>query len=71
MKLTTCPVRAWVNQPSTSQPYHEFHGVRVLALMVRKRPEVFFIDGPVIGMEIDPVALSEGWPKPERKWVVE
>ena len=52
-------VRAWVNQPSTLQPYHELHGQNVLYSPKEKR--IYFLSGAVISQEIDPLALSKGW----------
>ena len=51
--------RMWINQPSTLQPLHELHGVRVLADGNR----VWFLDGDVVSMEVPPRTLSKGWPK--------
>lgn len=56
--------RMWINQPSTLQPHHKLHGVRVLA----EDPKVgyrriWFTGGDVISMEISMSALSEGWPR--------
>ena len=55
--------RAWINQPSTLQPYHTLHGTRVL---VEKKPDntfvVYFVSGPVVSMPMsDRLALSPGW----------
>lgn len=59
---TKGPTRVWINSPSTLQPYHELHGRRGLA--VYEQPQlgtvrVYFTDGPVHSMEVDPLYLSE------------
>ena len=54
-------VRRRVNQPSTLQPYHALHGRRVLYDTAEE--VVYFVEGPVISQQIDPAALSEGWPE--------
>ena len=58
--------RQWINQPSTQQPLHKFHGRRVLT--VPARPGVanaYFTEGDIISIEVPTNALSHGWP--ERK----
>ena len=52
-------VRAWINQPSTLQPYHKYHGLNVLYDGDEKR--IYFLSGAVISMEIDPTVLEIGW----------
>ena len=55
--------RFWINQPSTSQPFHDLHGQSVLA-----NPEsfdgdycdAFFAEGPVIVQRIQKIALTPG-----------
>ena len=54
--------RAWVNQPSTQQPFHNLHGTNVLAeddtdLMAR----VWLLSGPVVSQQVPKSALSDGW----------
>lgn len=55
--------RMWINQPSTLQPHHGRHGVRVLA-----EPDtpltykVYFLSGQVISQQMPKTALSPGWP---------
>jgi hypothetical protein len=64
MKLGKYPVRAWVNQPSTFQQYHDLHGKKVLAVLAREgTARIYFLEGNTIDQEIDPIALSEGWPE--------
>ncbi len=58
--------RMWVNQPSTSQAYHRWHGVRVLAVRHGVSTTVYFLEGPVVSMHCDTLALSEGWPASSR-----
>lgn len=61
-------LRAWINQPSVSQPLHKYHGVRVLADLLdntyeRSNVVVYFTDGPTISMVIPKSTLSfGGWP---------
>lgn len=60
--------RMWVNQPSTLQPLHEMHGVRVLACPDTDRTaRAYFLSGDVIDMQVPREALSEGWPE-ARPW---
>lgn len=59
-------VRMWINQPSTLQPYHAYHGRRVLAHLVDgDYARAYFTDGPVVSMRVAHNALSEGWPARE------
>lgn len=51
--------RMWINQPSTLQTYHKYHGKNVL--FDEKQMRVYFTKGPVISMEINKLSLSEGW----------
>lgn len=53
--------RAWINQPSTLQPYHKWHGQKVLVVENENDVRVYFLDGEVISMKIDRLALSPGW----------
>jgi len=53
--------RKWINQPSTLQQYHKYHGKNVLYDATAE--EVWFTEGDVISMQIDPLALSDGWTK--------
>lgn len=56
--------RMWINQPSTLQPYHKFHGTKVLAdLNDEQFKRVYFLSGDVISMQCDRFYLSTGWPK--------
>lgn len=59
--------RMWINQPSTLQPLHELHGVRVLtAPDTDVCARAYFLSGDVISMQVPHVALSEGWPDSSR-----
>lgn len=53
--------RMWVNQPSTSQPLHKYHGQNVL--YDRKGQTLYFCRGSVISMMVptNPLPLSFGW----------
>lgn len=54
--------RMWINQPSTSQPYHHLHGIDVLA--VRESGHTFrcyFLSGPIISQQVPGMCLSDGW----------
>ena len=52
-------LRAWINQPSTLQSYHKYHGMNVLYDADEKR--IYFLSGDVISMQIDPTVLEIGW----------
>lgn len=54
--------RMWINQPSTLQPYHRWHGENFL--VVDDGPEhyqAFFLSGDVINMRVRREAMSPGW----------
>jgi recombinational DNA repair protein RecR len=55
--------RMWINQPSTQQRYHEYHGQNVLAVFRTGETEAmaYFLSEPLISMNIDISALSSGW----------
>jgi hypothetical protein len=56
--------RMWVNQPSTLQTYHKFHGMEVIAIKLDDQTsQVYFISTSWTSMEMDNLALSYGWPK--------
>ncbi len=62
-KPSTTMTRMWFNQPSTLQPLHKFHGVRVLACPDTDRTmRAYFLSGNVISMQVPREALSAGWP---------
>ncbi len=57
------PFRAWINQPSTLQPYHSLHGKRVIALHEYDDTYiVYFLSGDTESQQIARLALSLGWP---------
>lgn len=57
------PQRAWINQPSKLQPFHKYHGTRVLAMLdYPGTANVYFLDGDVISQQLPTLALSAGWP---------
>ena len=54
--------RCWINQPSSLQPLHHLHGVRVLATKdYGDLDRVYFLDGDVISQVVPRLALVEGW----------
>lgn len=54
--------RCWIDQPSTHQPLHAFHGKNVIAVTVNKETTLYFIDGAVESMCIgDLGGLRNGW----------
>ena len=62
------PERMWINQPSTSQPFHKWHGTNVLA--VREGGDMwraYFLSGTIISMRAPGLALSSGWNTQSRK----
>lgn len=62
IRLSHVPVRAWINQPSSLQQFHSLDGSNVLAVYESERfARVYFTEGPVVGMVIPILALSEGW----------
>jgi hypothetical protein len=57
------PKRMWVNQPSTAQEHHCYHGERVLAMHdYGGIARVYFLAGEVVSMQMPWRALSCGWP---------
>jgi len=66
--------RMWVNQPSTLQPLHHLHAVRVLACPDTDRTyRAYLLSGDTISMQVPRETLSDGWPpssKPEHSGVV-
>ena len=58
--------RMWVNQPSTLQTYHKYHGTNVLVIsspddLFLDYCRVYFLKGEVISMQMCLKALSKGW----------
>jgi hypothetical protein len=58
--------RMWVNQPSTLQPDHKWHGTRVLAVMTEESiVDVYLLSGDIVSLKMFKSALSKGWPDQE------
>lgn len=58
--------RMWINQPSTLQQFHKYHGTNVLADEApneRGVVTVWFLSGDTWSMDILEMALSKGWTK--------
>lgn len=56
------PKRMWINQPSTLQPLHAYHGRNVLAIDDGNgQARMYFTSGPVVAIRGPWLALSEGW----------
>jgi phenolic acid decarboxylase len=53
--------RMWINQPSTLQPLHKYHGRNVLAYKEGTGYRIYFLSGHVIDMQIPSGCLSPGW----------
>lgn len=54
--------RMWINQPSTLQPLHAYHGTNVLAQPYDgDRMEVFFVSGETVSLITSRTTLSDGW----------
>ena len=51
--------RRWINQPSTLQPYHRWHGVNVL--FDRLKDRAWFLSGPVSNITCESRYTSPGW----------
>lgn len=51
----------WINQPSTTLPYHKFHGIHVL--MDTDNETAYPLVGPTISLHIPLIACSPGWPE--------
>ena len=61
MANITEPCRAWVNQPSTLQPYHKLHGRRGIAVPCsydERLARLYFVDGSVESTMINTLALE-------------
>lgn len=59
---TNRPYRCWINQPSTHQPLHAFHGVDVLAIAEDEGfARVYPLEGPTVSFRVRSDALSKGW----------
>lgn len=54
--------RMWINQPSIYNPFHKYHGENVLAHGdTDDTCRIYFLDGPIISMQIPSNCLSKGW----------
>jgi len=53
--------RMWINQPSTAQPYHKYHGRNVL--WDKERDTVYFTEGETVSAMFPANVLSAGWKK--------
>jgi hypothetical protein len=51
--------RVWINQPSTLQPLHKYHGTSGLLDVATET--FYFLYGDVVSMQIPLGVLSEGW----------
>lgn len=56
------PYRAWINQPSTTQPLHALHGKRCIA--VKHIPDdgmvdVYFTEGSLHSMRVPKRSISQ------------
>ena len=69
MKLNHIPKRAWINQPSSLQPWHNWHGKRVLAVQYGPNDDagmVFPVEGNIESARMPAkhlICLSPGWPR--------
>jgi hypothetical protein len=62
MNDRTRPYRAWINQPSTLQPLHKYHGMHCIAIndpKTRGTADIYFTDGAIISMRVDTLCLSD------------
>ena len=58
------PRRCWINQPSTLQPLHKYHGTLVLAVpYAETSSDCYLLSGDVVSMIAPNLSLSEGWPE--------
>ena len=51
-------VRCWINQPSTHQPYHNFHGMHG----IWTAGYFYFLEGEYVSVPMEKFYLSAGWP---------
>lgn len=72
LQTVTKMKRYWINQPSTLQFAHEFHGQNVLAPETLDAENewvtVYFTKGDTISARINRDALSDGWAK-QHEWI--
>jgi hypothetical protein len=56
------PTRCWINQPSTLQAGHKYHGTNVLAAPYGEDSyDVYFLSGETTSMVVPASWLSNGW----------
>jgi len=53
--------RYWINQPSSSQPYYEYHGMNVLGMKIDDKTTMIYFLGDVVSFEVPTIVLSKGW----------
>lgn len=58
--------RMWVNQPSTLQMDHKYHGMNVLVNEVELKDEddfldAYFVKGDMHSARLSKLALDDGW----------
>jgi hypothetical protein len=51
----------WIDQPSTLQPLHKYHGTNVLAIPEGNDYRIYFLSGDTISMQASRNWLSLGW----------
>jgi hypothetical protein len=68
MKQPIAIYRAWINQPSTSQILHKYHGMKVLVdenyNYHSTAVKIYFLEGTIISMNVPKLTLSNGWKNP-------
>lgn len=56
------PRRVWINQPSTLQPYHEFHAMVGIGVLRNSKAgpyvSIHFVEGELHSLPIDPKYLA-------------
>jgi len=54
-------IRMWIDQPSTLQPLHKYHGTNVLAIPEGNDYRIYFLSGDTISMQASRNWLALGW----------
>lgn len=62
-KVFDSPQRAWINSPSSLQPYHKYHGKVGIAINkykdgVYQETVIYFTEGSSLSMRINPLYLE-------------
>lgn len=57
-QLKKKPLRVFVNQPSTLQPFHHLNQQRGIAVLEDEQVRIYFTEGDVFSQFIDPIALT-------------